>query len=188
MLAIVNIAKSTKFAYTGPIFVSKSIVFALYVWVPIISLGNKSGVHCILENLPPQHSVNTLAAVVFARPGTDSTKICPFAINDISKEMNIPMSMSNLERIKVGNFDIKDSNELDDEEYKYYHIEDIFDYPVYKLNDREYFRVKNGVSLLSDNYGDIVLFKYNGEEIAIYKKENNMMKVLLMLKWYYLQN
>ncbi len=103
-------------------------------------------------------------------------------INDISKEMNIPMSMSNLERIKVGNFDIKDSNELDDEEYKYYHIEDIFDYPVYELDDEMYFRVKNGVSLPSDNYGDIVLFKYNGEEIAIYKKENNMMKVLLMLK------
>ena len=52
-----------------------------------MSLGNKSGVHCILENLPPQLSVNTLAAVVFAKPGTDSTSICPFAINVINNDI-----------------------------------------------------------------------------------------------------
>lgn len=103
-------------------------------------------------------------------------------INDIGKVLDIPLAMSNLERVKVGKFDVKNSNLINDEEYKYYHIEDIFDYPVYELNDEEYFKVKNGVSLSSDNYSDVVLFKYHGEEVALYKKENNMMKVLLMLK------
>lgn len=103
-------------------------------------------------------------------------------INDIGKVLDIPLAMSNLERVKVGKFDIKDSNLISDEEYKYYQIEDIFDYPVYELDDEEHFKVKNGVSLPGDNYSDVVLFKYHGEEVALYKKENNMMKVLLMLK------
>lgn len=102
-------------------------------------------------------------------------------INDIGKEIGIPMSMSNLERIKVGNFDIKGSNKIDDD-YKYLKIENIFDYPIYELDDNTYFKVKNGVSLPSRNYQDIVLFKYHGEEVALYKKDNNLMKVLLMLK------
>lgn len=103
-------------------------------------------------------------------------------INDIGKVLDIPLAMSNLERVKVGKFDVKNSNLINDEEYKYYHIEDIFDYPVHELDDEEYFKVKNGVSLSGDNYSDVVLFKYHGEEVALYKKENNMMKVLLMLK------
>ena len=45
-----------------------------------------------------------------------------------------------------------------------------------------YFKIKNGVALPSDNYQDIVLFKYRGEEVALYKKDNNLIKVLLMLK------
>ena len=102
-------------------------------------------------------------------------------INDISKEVDIPMAMSNLERTKVGNFDIKDSNRIDDD-YKFLKIEDIFNYPVYELDDEMYFKVKNGVALPGDNYQDIVLFKYKGEEVALYKKDNNLIKVLLMLK------
>ena len=43
--------------------------------------------HCILENFPPQLSVKTLAAVVFANPGTDSTSICPFAIRETKSKI-----------------------------------------------------------------------------------------------------
>ena len=53
----------------------------------MISLGSKSGVHCILEKEPFTASVITLAAVVFASPGTDSNKIWPLHIIDTSNEI-----------------------------------------------------------------------------------------------------
>ena len=45
----------------------------------MMSLGSRSGVHWILENLPLTASEIAFAAVVLARPGTDSIKICPSA-------------------------------------------------------------------------------------------------------------
>ena len=55
--------------------------------------------------------------------------------------------MNNLERTCQGCFSINDSYTIDDIKNGHYHLlyaQDLFDYPVYNLNDDEYNKVKNG--------------------------------------------
>ncbi len=59
---------------TGPSWVTKELVAASYTWVPMMSLGNRSGVHWMRLNPPWMDSAITRAAVVFASPGTLSMR------------------------------------------------------------------------------------------------------------------
>ena len=101
-------------------------------------------------------------------------------INDISKEMNIPLCMSNLQRIKQGNFDIKDAYTLEDLEkdnYKLFDIEEVLDVEI--INIKNDIRIKNGSLIEKNNYKDLVLFRENNKNIALYKtyeKDKSKMK------------
>ena len=72
---------STKLAWIGPSRVSNSPFEGSYTWVPTMSLGSRSGVHWIRENEALTMPANVAAAVVFARPGTLSSSVCPSASN-----------------------------------------------------------------------------------------------------------
>lgn len=89
-----------------------------------------------------------------------------------------------LRRTKAGEFDITNAVTLDDvlnDNYKRYEIDDIFTYPVININDRILKFVQNGVTLydfnlIKDcNYKDLnnldrFYLDYNNKHIAIYHK------------------
>lgn len=105
-------------------------------------------------------------------------------IRDILKEMNIIGTMENLTRTKQGIFKIEDSNNIEDIEkgkYKSLKIKDILNIPVITADDSLKFKIKNGVKL-KGKYPEKVLFiDKEGNELAIYKKEKDDLKIEVML-------
>ena len=106
-------------------------------------------------------------------------------INDIASSLNTIGIMSELRRIKQGNIDISDSYELEDIEndnYEFYSIDKLLgNICQVDLNEEEFKKVKNGVPIPNIYNQETVLFKYNGNIIAIYKNDKNILKM-----WKYL--
>ena len=69
----------TRFAWTGPSWVTISPEAWFQICEPTMSLGIRSGVHWMRWNEPETAEARVCAAVVLARPGTDSTRTCPSA-------------------------------------------------------------------------------------------------------------
>ena len=70
-------SSSTKLAWIGPICVVKRCVEKSKTCVPTRSDGMRSGVHCTRLNDPETAVARVWAAVVLARPGTDSMRMWP---------------------------------------------------------------------------------------------------------------
>ena len=106
-------------------------------------------------------------------------------IKDILNDLNTIGTMSDLIRTKQGIFNIDNAYNLNDilnNNYKIYQIKNLLDIPKIYINDNQLKKIINGMPL-TGNYPDKVLFLNNeNEEIAIYKKENNIMKMDVMLK------
>lgn len=105
-------------------------------------------------------------------------------IKDILDDLNIIGTMSNLIRTKQGIFDISDSYSLDDIKkgnFKLLKIKDVLDIEQIKVDDDLKFKILNGVRL-KGKYPDRVLFLDEDEELAIYKKDGDIMKLEVMLK------
>lgn len=105
-------------------------------------------------------------------------------VKDICTSLNTIGMMSNLRRVKQGTFDIKDAYTLDDilnDNYKIMSIEDALS-NIYKvdMDDALYKKVSNGVKLDNIYNKDMVLFKYNGHVVALYKNDNNILKMYKM--------
>ena len=126
-----------------------------------------------------EYSKNTFTFKTLVSKGTYIRSL----IRDILKDMNQIGTMSKLTRTKQGIFSIDDSykiKEIEDKKYKYIKAKDILPIPKIKVNEELEKLIKNGVQL-QGNYPEEVLFlneKY--EELAIYKKENEIMKVQIM--------
>ena len=106
-------------------------------------------------------------------------------INDIAKKLNTYGTMTNLRRIKQGNFDIKDAitlNDLENDKYNFFNLNDCFtnDSKV-EVDDELLFRIKNGQQLKNVYNLKEVVFTYKNNIIAIYKDEENTLKM-----WKYL--
>lgn len=105
-------------------------------------------------------------------------------IRDILRDMNILGTMENLTRTKQGIFDIANSNtieEIEKENYKSFKIKDILNIPVITADDKLKFKIQNGVKI-KGNYPDVVLFvDKEGNELAIYKKHNDELKIEVLL-------
>lgn len=105
-------------------------------------------------------------------------------IKDILDDLNIIGTMSNLIRTKQGIFDISDSYSLDDIKkgnFKLLKIKYVLDIEQIKVDDDLKFKILNGVRL-KGKYPDRVLFLDEDEELAIYKKDGDIMKLEVMLK------
>ncbi len=101
-------------------------------------------------------------------------------INDIGKRLGTYGTMIELRRIKQGEFKIEDSSCYDD--LKIISIEDVLKkYYTVELDDELYKKVSNGVKLKDIYNQDIVVFKYNGKVIAVYKKSDEYIKPYKML-------
>lgn len=97
-------------------------------------------------------------------------------IRDIGEKLNIPMTMTNLRRIKQGIFDISKSIKLDEiNEDKLISIKDALDnYPKIEIDSLTEKKVKNGAKL---NYkiNDITLVLNKDDELlALYEPSNHI--------------
>ena len=100
-------------------------------------------------------------------------------IRDILNDLKVIGVMSDLIRTRQGVFDIKDAYSLEDVKkgnYKLLKIKDVLDISKVMVDKDLKFKVLNGVRL-KGNYPDRVLFLDNDEEIAIYKKDGDVMKM-----------
>lgn len=77
-------SSSTTLACTGPSSVVNVPLPGLNTWVPMMSLGSRSGVHCTREKLASTVEASVEAASVLAKPGTDSRSTWPPPINPTS--------------------------------------------------------------------------------------------------------
>ena len=106
-------------------------------------------------------------------------------IRDILADLNVIGTMSNLTRTRQGIFDIKDAYTLVDirnGDYKLLKIKDVLDIEKVIVSPDIKLKVLNGAKV-NGNYADRVLFLDDDlDEIAIYKKDNDDMKVEVMLK------
>lgn len=102
-------------------------------------------------------------------------------INDISKKMNILMTMEELKRTKVGKFDLVNSQKTT-EDLKIISLIDAIDIPKVEIDDEMLKKVENGVKLINyDNYDEIA-FIYKNNLIAIYKKDHEYLKAYRVFK------
>lgn len=106
-------------------------------------------------------------------------------IKDILNDLNTIGTMSDLIRTKQGIFSIDNAYNLNDilnDKYKIYQIKDLLNIPKIYTNDNQLKKIINGMPL-TGNYPDKILFlNSKNEEIAIYKKEGNIMKIDVLLK------
>lgn len=102
-------------------------------------------------------------------------------IRDIGSSLNTFATMTDLIRIKQGIFDIRNSYTLEDIEngnYKLIDIEDVMDICV--IDDNTYLKdVTNGVKLKLDIDNKYILFKHEGNNIALYKKDNDYFRMYI---------
>ena len=100
------------------------------------------------------------------------------------KYLGVVGTMSNLIRIKQGNFKIEDACSIDDiknHQFKLLPAKDVLDIPIYHLNDLEYEKVRHGSKMSFDNSEDMLLLLYQDKEIAIYRKDEKLYKPQIML-------
>ena len=97
-------SSNTKLAWIGPIWVENRWVEKSNTWVPTRSDGMRSGVHCTRRNVPETEVASVWAAVVLARPGTDSMRMWPPATIvaiSASRKLDCPTSVwANLARMR----------------------------------------------------------------------------------------
>ena len=106
-------------------------------------------------------------------------------INDIASKLGTVGIMTSLNRIKQGNIDIKDSytiEEIESDRYKFYDINKCLDsFDTIELDEETYNKVKNGVQLKNIYNKETILFKYQNQNVALYKNDGNILKM-----WKYL--
>ena len=69
----------------GPFLTVNSFRLGLYIMVPMISAGSKSGVNWMRLNFELIAFDKALMAIVLANPGKPSNKTCPFVKRPKSK-------------------------------------------------------------------------------------------------------
>ena len=103
-------------------------------------------------------------------------------INDIGNSLNIYATMTSLNRTKQGKVTINDSYKLNDiksNNYKYYKIEEVLEYPIIKVDEDLEFKIKNGVKIKNtfEIENKVLFVNENNKLLGIYEKNNEELKV-----------
>ena len=90
--------------------------------------------------------------------------------------------MTSLNRTKQGKVTINDSYKLNDiksNNYKYYKIEEVLDYPIIKVDEDLEFKIKNGVKIKNtfEIENKVLFINENNKLLGIYEKNNEELKV-----------
>lgn len=103
-------------------------------------------------------------------------------INDIASSLNTIGVMKELRRIEQGNFNIENCYKISDiknNNFKFVDLDAVFkDYFIVDTNSNLYKDIKNGKILENIYNKDIIVFRYNGEYISIYKKYEKDKKLI----------
>lgn len=103
-------------------------------------------------------------------------------INDIASSLNTIGVMKELRRIEQGNFNIENCYKISDiknNNFKFVDLDTVFkDYFIVDINSNLYKDIKNGKILENIYNKDIIVFRYNGEYISIYKKYEKDKKLI----------
>lgn len=105
-------------------------------------------------------------------------------IRDISDKLGVLGTMKALVRTRQGSFTLEESytlKEVENNNFTLLEVGDIFPYPKYHLNQEEYFKVKNGVSIKLAKEDIYLLMEYENKIIAIYEKKEEIYKPYFML-------
>lgn len=105
-------------------------------------------------------------------------------INDISKELNVPLCMSSLIRTKQDKFNLKDANTINDIKegiYKSLNIRDILDIEVKEIPEKLEKKILNGARIdkLSSK---MILFIKDNIDVVLYAPYKDEMKPVLTFK------
>lgn len=104
-------------------------------------------------------------------------------IRDIGQKLGTYGTMTDLKRTKLGNFKLEDAytlEQINNNDFKLMNLKDLIDLEEVNLDEKEYFKVKNGqiLNIKTDKY---ILFKYQNIEVALYQKYNDdKIKPLIM--------
>ena len=103
-------------------------------------------------------------------------------INDIGNSLNIYATMTSLNRTKQGKVTINDSYKLNDiksNNFKYYKIEEVLEYPIIKVDEDLEFKIKNGVKIKNtfEIENKVLFINKNNKLLGIYEKNNEELKV-----------
>lgn len=105
-------------------------------------------------------------------------------IRNICEKLEIIGTMSSLVRTRQGAFLLENASTLEEvknKQFRLLEVCDIFPYPHYKLNNEEYFKVKNGVPLKLQKDDCYLLMEYENKVIAIYQNIEDVYKPYFML-------
>ena len=95
-------------------------------------------------------------------------------INDIGNSLNIPMTMEELERTRVGDYSLTDASSLDN--LTIIPIIDAINIKKVEVNKELLKKVSNGVKIDNSYNEDLIMFTYNNKPVSIYKDENGILK------------
>ena len=132
----------------------------------------------ILEKL----SINSYRFEISCSSGTYIRSVC----RDLAYHLGTYGSMQCILRTRCGGFYLKDAYSLDEiekGEFKIIPCENLFDFNVIKLNEKEFFKLSNGQNLTSSfEDGEYKIF-YKALFLGIGKVENKNLKLKLRLFW-----
>lgn len=106
-------------------------------------------------------------------------------IEDICYKLNTVGTMKSLIRTKQGNFDIKDSytlKDINEDNFNFINIETNLGYKVISIDSEMLKKVSNGCKIKFNSDEERIILKSENEIIAIYEKDNEFYKPLVMLK------
>ena len=103
-------------------------------------------------------------------------------INDIGNSLNTYATMTSLNRTKQGKVTINDAYKLNDirnNNYKYYKIEEVLEYPVIQVEEELEFKIRNGVKIdnLFNIKDKIIFINKDNKLLGIYEKLEDNLKV-----------
>ena len=97
-------------------------------------------------------------------------------IRDIGVTLGCNATMTSLIRTKQGKFDIKDSytiEDIKDNKYKILSVEQVLDLDIVTASDKLYHLINNGVAIEYNSNKEFILFRYNFEDISLYKLDDD---------------
>ncbi len=105
-------------------------------------------------------------------------------IRDIASYLDTYATMTKLTRTQQGKFTLDEAYTLEDIEkgkYKYLTIADVLDVEIVN-NYSELSKVRNGVKIPYSSDKEYLLFQEKNKEVALYKKDENVYRMFIMLE------
>ena len=105
-------------------------------------------------------------------------------VQDIGMKLGCGAYITNLKRIKAGNFNIKNSDSLDCDFYNKINPLDAINLDIYELNDIEYQKIKNGVSIFVNQKfnTDRILLTKNKKLVSVANLSDNLDNLIIKPK------